>query len=241
MIPLLTTVITQYALRSRYDSFPVGRGSRLFSQVLFQVLLASGFLVSVPVFIQAPLVREWPWLGLGLTLGWVGLAVVLLQSSKTQLWGDLLIGFSWSWLTGALYWGWFRWEPLVHLPIEALGLPLALWGIARGWGRVGHFFYLGSLLGTAITDVYFYLTGLIPAWRQLMVASPELISPILHQALEQIQTFWGVSWGIALVGLLLGLGTWALQKNEPHWWALAGAILSTILVDSLFLLAAILA
>jgi hypothetical protein len=106
---------------------------------------------------------------------------------------------------------------------------------------VGHFFYLGSLLGTAITDSYFYLTGLIPYWRQVMAVEPDLVASIFQSAIAQIQNQVGVSWAIILVSLLLGLGTWALQKNESHWWAFAGAVLSTILVDSVFWLAALLA
>jgi hypothetical protein len=186
-------------------------------------------------------VRSFPWLTLLLTIGWVGLAMGLKKSPKTVIWGDLCLGFSWSWLAGAIYWGWFRWEPLVHLPIEAIGLPFALWGVRQRWGLVGHFFYLGSLLGTAITDSYFYLTGLIPYWRQVMAVEPDLVASIFQSAIAQIQNQVGVSWAIVLVSLLLGLGTWALQKNESHWWAFAGAVLSTILVDSVFWLAALLA
>lgn len=126
------------------------------------ICLASGFLVSVPVFFQAPLVRTAPWLSLALTLLWVAIACGLRQRENTEIWGDLLWGFSWSWLAGAIYWGWLRYEPFLHLPVEAIGLPFALWGLWQKRGLVGHLFYLGSLLGTAITDIYFYLTDLIP-------------------------------------------------------------------------------
>jgi hypothetical protein len=192
---------------------------------------------------QAPLVRYYPEVSLGLTFFWVGLGVWLLKQEKISLWGDLLLGFSWSWLAGSLYWGWWRWEPLIHIPMEAIGLPFVLWGLYKGRGKVGNLFYLGSLLGTAITDVYFYLTGLIPYWRQLMTVEldPNLVSPIFHNALDQIETPWGISWAIVLLNLLLAIGIYPLQKRVCHWWAFSGAVLSTILVDGLFWITASLA
>ena len=207
------------------------------------VFWTAAFLVSVPVFIQAPLVRYYPEVSLGLTFFWVGLGIWLLKQEKISLWGDLLLGFSWSWLAGSLYWGWWRWEPLIHIPMEAIGLPFVLWGLYKGRGKVGNLFYLGSLLGTAITDVYFYLTGLIPYWRQLMTVEldPNLVSPIVDNALAQIQTPWGISWAIVLLNLLLAIGIYPLQKRVCHWWAFSGAVLSTILVDGLFWITASLA
>ena len=202
----------------------------------WRVFFTASFLVSVPVFFQAPIVRLFPELSLVLTLFWVGLGIYLDRRFQDRWWGDIVLGFSWSWLAGSIYWGWLRAEPLIHIPIEAIGLPFALWCIWRGWGKVGNFFYLGSLLGTAITDLYFYLVDVIPYWRELMTVDvdPALASPILKAALTQVQTVWGISWVIVLVNLLLGVSWWALKKNELHWWAFAGAVLSTILVDSLF-------
>ncbi|MEB3175147.1 MAG: DUF3120 domain-containing protein [Cyanobacteriota bacterium] len=197
------------------------------------------FLVSAPVFVQAPLVRAWPWLSLALTPLWIALALTLRRNPAQFIWGDLLLGFSWCWLAGSIYWGWFRWEPFYHLPLEAIGLPAALWGISRRRGLIGHYFYLGSLLGTAITDGYFYLTGLMDHWRRLMVVEPAQAGSVLHQALGEIQTPWGIGWAIVLVLLLWGLGLWALGQRAYPWQAFGGAVLSTILVDSLFWLAAI--
>lgn len=203
-----------------------------------QLFFAAAFLVSVPVFIQTPLVRYLPWLSLLLTGGWIGLGFFLLQRPKTRIWGDLLLGFSWSWLAGSIYWGWLRWEPLIHLPVESIGVPFACWCLWRGWGRIGNWFYLGSLFGTAITDLYFYLTGLIPHWRQVMQVDPALATPILQNAIARVYTPWGISWAVVLVNILLAVGLQAMQKPESHKWAFAGAVLSTILVDSLFLVAA---
>ncbi|WP_421656018.1 DUF3120 domain-containing protein [Leptothermofonsia sp. ETS-13] len=203
------------------------------------VLLASVFLVSVPVFLQAPLVRFWPWISLGLTpvLWWIGLQ---LSSRCHNLWsGDLLLGFTWTWLAGSIYWGWLRWEPLIHLPVESIGLPFAVWAIARNQTRIGSFFYLGSLFGTVVTDLYFYLVNLIPHWRQLMQVEGEQARPILQDAIAHMQTPLGVSWAIILALLLLGVSLLPLYSRQSCWWAFSGAVLSTILVDSLFWLAAV--
>jgi len=204
----------------------------------WQVFGAASFLVSVPVFFQAPLVRLFPWLSLAFTLVWIILGIWLYQKNQTRLWGDLILGFSWSWLAGSIYWGWLRWEPLIHLPVEAIGVPFAVWCLFRGWGKIGNYFYLGSLLGTAITDIYFYLTGLIPYWRRVMEVEPSQATDILKLALAQMQNPWAVSWAVVLVNLLLGVSFWALQRYQLHWWAFAGAVLSTLVVDSLFWIAA---
>ena len=205
------------------------------------VFASAVFLVAVPVFFEAPLVRTWPWLSLVLTIGWVGLGMELCRRPKTQIWGELLVGFTWTWLAGSLYWGWFRWEPALHLPLEAIALPIAIWGIHRNWCKIGNSFYLGSLFGTVVTDCYFYLADLVPYWRQLMRVQPEQMQPIFRQAIAQMYTLWGLSWLATLALLLLGVGLFALNQQKLHWTALSGAVLSTILVDGLFWLAASLA
>ncbi|WP_246140446.1 DUF3120 domain-containing protein [Euhalothece natronophila] len=205
------------------------------------IFATSGFLVSIPVFAQAPMVRELPWLSLILTFGWVALGIILFQRPRSNIWGDLILGFSWSWLAGSIYWGWFRWEPVIHLPIEAIGLPFAFFALARGLGPVGNLFYLGSLLGTALTDVYFYLTGLMPHWRELMRVDPALYKPIFQDALLNMQTPWGMSCAVLIICVLLVLGIWSLKQNTLPWFAFSGAILSTLLVDGLFWIAAAMA
>jgi hypothetical protein len=199
---------------------------------------AAAFLVSVPVFVQAPLVRLFPWLSLLSTAIWVGLSLRLQRHPGLSHWGDLLMGFSWTWLAGALYWGWFRWEPLIHLPIEAIGLPFAVTELLKGRNKVGNWFYLGSLFGTIMTDVYFYLVNLIPHWRQLMQVEPSLAQVVLHSAINQIQTPWGIGCAFGLIGMLLLVGLVPLRSNQLHWWTFGGAVLSTVLVDGLFWLGA---
>ncbi len=231
----MTSSTSNYSLEKAELSLPLSQNPERQAWLVF---LAASFLVSVPVFFQAPLVRLFPWFSLWLTVVWVILGAILYRRQKTRYWGDLLLGFSWSWLAGSIYWGWLRYEPLIHLPIESIGVPFAIWCLWRRWGLIGNLFYLGSLLGTGITDSYFYLTDLIPYWRKLMTVEPSLASPILHQALAQMQTPWGISWAVVLVNILLGFSFWSLQKSQHHWWAFAGAVLSTILVDSLFWIAA---
>ena len=212
-------------------------GVQGYSNVLL-FLAAAAFLVSVPVFIQAPLVRIFPWLSLGLTGGWLWLSLYLRSRPRTHQWGDLLLGFTWTWLAGSIYWGWLRWEPLLHLPIEAIGLPFAWVALRRGQGKIGNWFYLGSLFGTVTTDIYFYLVDLIPYWRQVMQADPTALQPILQSAVVQVQTPWGISCAIVLAAALLLVGSFPLRLRQPHRWAFSGAVLSTILVDGLFWLAA---
>jgi hypothetical protein len=202
------------------------------------VFAAAVFLVSVPVFVEAPLVRSLPVVCLFLTGFWVWLSLALMSRPQTYIWGDLLFGFSWTWLTGAIYWGWLRWEPLWHLPVESLGLPFAIWCLVRNWGKVGNWFYLGSLFGTVLTDVYFYVVDLMPYWRQIMRADTAQASQILQNALIQVETPWGQGWAVVLATLLMTVGVLGLGNKQLHWYAFGGAVLSTILVDSLFLLAA---
>lgn len=203
--------------------------------------LAAAFLVSIPVFIQAPLVRIQPWVSLMLTLMWLIGGIRMLKSKNLTLWGDLAIGFSWTWLAGSLYWGWLRENPYVHLPIEAIGLPIVLLLISQKRLLVGSYFYLGSLLGTAITDIYFYWVDLIPYWRQAMRVEPSAVGTVLHTALLQIQNPIAIIRAMVLLTILVITGSFAIKVNRTYSWAFAGAVLSTILVDALFLAVATLA
>ncbi len=201
---------------------------------------AAAALVAFPVFIQAPLVRLAPTLSLAFTGIWLWLGYRWMAEPKLNLWGDLIVGFSWTWLAGSVYWGWFRTNPYIHLPLEAIGLPIVLVLMYYGKAKIGNYFYLGSLLGTAITDVYFYCVGLIPYWQKLMMRPPAEAGTILHSALLRMETYEGVGYAIVLLTLLVMLGTIPMRSQSTKWWAFSGAILSTILVDSLFFVAAIL-
>jgi hypothetical protein len=237
--PPESTVYSSNVSLSITNSDPVDR----VGQATWLVFGAAVFLVSVPVFIQSPLVRFLPWVSLLFTPVLFAVGWRWMSKPAMHLWGDLLVGFAWTWLSGSIYWGWLRWEPLLHLPIEAIALPIALWGVARSWGKVGNCFYLGSLFGTVITDIYFYLTNLIPYWRRLMQVEPEAAGLIFREAIAQISTPWGTGWAIALLFLLLAVGLAPLRsprlhRSALHRWAFSGAVLSTILVDGLFWLVA---
>ncbi|MEO0407142.1 MAG: DUF3120 domain-containing protein [Cyanobacteria bacterium P01_A01_bin.135] len=203
-------------------------------------LLFSGaiFLVSVPVFFQAPLVRVAPLLSLNLLLVWFSIASLLRSRPALVPWGDMLMGFAWTWLAGTIYWGWLRWEPLLHLPIEAIGLPFVWVAMRQQRLHIGHWFYLGSLLGTAITDLYFYLVDLIPDWRALMAADTAFVPSILANAVVKVQTPWGAICAMGLVAALVVIGWPPLKTSQLSRWVFSGAVLSTLLVDGLFWIAA---
>ncbi|HIK44885.1 MAG TPA: DUF3120 domain-containing protein [Leptolyngbyaceae cyanobacterium M65_K2018_010] len=206
------------------------------------MFLAALGLVILPVFVQAPLVRSWPWLSLALTPLWLGLGLYLMRHPKGLVWGDLVLGFGWIWLTGSLYWGWFRWEPVVHLPIEALGLPITVLCLYYGCGRVGSYFFLGSLLGTAVTDLYINWMDLFPSWRQVMQVEPALAPVVLRSVTSTLTTDVAACRALVLVLFLLVATAVALSTSRQlAWWAFGGAVLSTLIVDGLFFITAILA
>lgn len=37
---------------------------------------------------------------------WLWLSLKLFKKRVINLWGDLLLGFIWSWFIGLIYWGW---------------------------------------------------------------------------------------------------------------------------------------
>lgn len=204
------------------------------------IFWAAAFLISVPVFFQAPLVRHLPVVSLVGTIVWSWLSIYLCQRDRTRIWGELLTGFTWTWLAGSLYWGWLRTEPIWHLPVEAMALPLAIWGLNRRWCQIGVSFYLGSLFGTTLTDVYFHAVNLIPAWRQVML-TPDQAELIFRSALIQMNSPVGWSWAIGLSALLLGSGWLSFQRQSLPALAFSGAVFSTLLVDGLFWVAALMA
>jgi hypothetical protein len=242
---LTSPPITSATVQPQTAAAPIEQGFDVVSMSGWRFFSLAAFLVSIPVFIQAPLVRQWPWVSLALTLGWIAFGLALYRKTKTALYGDLVLGFTWSWLAGSIYWGWFRWEPFIHLPIEAIGVPFAIWALVRRRYVVGTLFYLGSLWGTAITDGYFYLLGLIPYWRQVMQVEVQDALPILQTALGQIQNYGGAFWAGVLVLILLVTGllpfAWREVRHghlqQLHWWAFMGAVLSTLIVDGLFWIA----
>ena len=199
--------------------------------------------MSLPVFAQAPLVRSAPWVSLVLTLLWLGLSLHLLSLRPYRIWGNLLYGFTLTWLCGSLYWGWLRTEPLWHMPIEAIALPIAIWGLRRGFARVGNYFLLGSMFGTAITDLYIHTVNLLPQWRVAMqpTVSDVALTGAMQDATFKMQSQLGLVSAVVLALLLLVVGMVGVWQGEDrqgnvqlHWWAFSGAVLFTLVVDGLF-------
>ena len=116
--------------------------------------LWSSFFVILPIFIQAPWVRFAPISALCATFI-ILTAAYLLSKKDGDKWfivGSLLLGVSGSWLGGCLFWGWLSAYPILHIPVEAVALPLAMVGLETKW-KIGSSFYISSLFGTAITDL----------------------------------------------------------------------------------------
>jgi hypothetical protein len=203
--------------------------------------LISGVLVTLPVFLQAPWVRLAPFSAALFTVPLLGLALALSQHSnpRTRKAGELLVGFCGSWLAGSLFWGWCRLHPVWHLPIEAFALPLALTGLQSRW-KVACGFYLGSLLGTAATDVAIAATGLMASWPQILSASgaeaPLLLQAAAQQVLAPQSLVFVVFSGVVLVQIC----RWLRGLGEVGRIASA-ALTTTLAVDGLFLLAALVA
>jgi hypothetical protein len=201
----------------------------------------AALLVLLPVFLQAPWVRASP---MGATLFTPGLVVlgVVLQRRGQGPWsaiGAMLVGFAGSWLGGSLFWGWCRVHPLWHLPIEGFALPLALGGLGSRW-RLAGAFYLASLLGTAATDGVMALTGVIHLWPQVVEAPLSEAGVLLQQAGEAVLQ----PMALGLIGLsgtvLLAVSCWLWPQGLAGRVA-AATLATTLVVDGIFLAAALLA
>lgn len=201
----------------------------------------AAFLTLGPVFLQAPLVRLAPMAAAAATVPFLLLALALAshRDPARQRLGLLFVGFVGSWLGGSLFWGWFRDYPIWHLPIEGFALPLALGGLQSRW-RLGAWFYLASLLGTAVTDGLIALTGLMPLWHQVVQADPSEATALLQHAAQSLLH------PLPLMALALA-SWWVLQLSRLLWTGdqarkvAAAALASTLLVDGLFFGAALLA
>jgi hypothetical protein len=206
---------------------------------LTPVAWIAALLVALPVFVQAPWVREAP---LGATLFTIPLLAsgLLLQRRGQGIWsaiGALLVGFSGSWLGGSIFWGWFRDQPFWHLPIEAFALPLALGGWRTPW-RLGCGFYLGSLAGTACTDLVMALSGVIQRWPAVVNGSLEEAPLLLHQAGLSLLHPLPITLILSAAGLLSLACVWLWRAGESQRIA-AAALATTLAVDGLFLAAAL--
>ena len=149
--------------------------------------LWSSFFVILPIFVQAPWVRLEPISALCFTFVIALVAIVLNQkgSNKWFIVSSLLLGISGSWLGGCLFWGWLSPFPILHIPVEAVVLPLALIGFGTNW-KIGSSFYISSLFGTAVTDITIFLIGIMDQWKQVITADSENAPMILQKTSESL-------------------------------------------------------
>ena len=203
--------------------------------------LLACLLVTVPVFVQAPLVRTLPMGAAALTAPLLTLAL-LLERDRRPAWRDLgalLVGFCGSWLGGSLFWGWLRLHPVWHLPVEAFALPLAIAGLQGRWRLAGSF-YLASLLGTAATDGVMAATGVMNLWPQVLEAPLGQASLLLQEAALQVFHPLPLA-GILLAAALLLETSRRLWRGGESGRIAAACLTTTLVVDGLFLAAALLA
>ncbi len=199
-------------------------------------------LVVLPVFLQAPWVRFHPISSCVFTavLLTTGIVAVQVGTRSWKEFGPLLVGFSGSWLAGTLFWGWLRTHPVLHLPVEAIALPLAVGGLNSRW-KLSCSFYLASLLGTAITDITMALTGVMSFWPEVVKATSNEAPHLLNEAAKQVLQPTSFLILVSAAGLVLWLAKqfWtqaARSSKHQEAWRIAAAVLSTtLLIDALFL------
>ena len=208
--------------------------------------LWSSFFVILPIFVQAPWVRFEPISALCFTFIILCVAFLLSkkESQKCFIVGSLLLGVSGSWLGGCLFWGWLSAYPILHIPVEAVAVPLAFVGFGTKW-KIGSSFYISSLFGTAITDMTIFLTGIMDQWKEVITADSDSAPLILQKTSENLIQFKSLSI-IILVALLL----WLISKeifdsanaNSANGKALlvsSYVIQTTLIVDGIFIILAI--
>ncbi len=202
-------------------------------------------MVLLPVFLQAPWVHLHPISACLFTFALLGsgVALVLFGGDKWSRAGSLLVGVSGSWLGGCLFWGWLRQYPVMHLPVEAIALPLAFVGLETRW-RIGSGFYLSCLLGTAFTDLMMLFTGVMHSWPEVVQASLTEAPELLRQTAEQLFRPQPILMLILAAVLIFSIANLMSQRALAHspsgstWLVASAALKTTLWVDGLFLLTA---
>ena len=209
--------------------------------------LWSSFFVILPIFIQAPWVRLEPISALCFTFI-ILLGAFFLNQKRSKKWfivSSLLFGVSGSWLGGCLFWGWLSPYPILHIPVEAVVLPLALVGLSTNW-KIGSSFYISSLFGTAVTDISIFLIGIMDQWREVITADSENAALILQKTSENLIQIKSLS-----IIIFVALVLWFISKeifdsatlNNTNGKALLVScyvIQTTLIVDGIFIILAIL-
>ncbi len=200
-------------------------------------------MVVLPVFVQAPWVHVYPFSALlfSFVIFTLGFYLLHVSSYKWADIGSLLIGISWSWLGGCLFWGWLRAHPVWHLPVESIALPIAITLLDTRW-KIGASFYLASLLGTAFTDVMIVLTGVMKSWPDIVEAPFSEASELLTlTAGELVSPFSLISIALAAL-LIIIISNWMMKQSLNHsdvsdaWLVASAALTTTLWVDGLFFL-----
>jgi len=231
-----------YQLSEKVDSYKSTFLSRPISLRLW-----SSFLVILPIFVQAPWVRIEPISALCFTFI-ILIGAYVLNKKQSKRWfivSSLLLGVSGSWLGGCLFWGWLSSFPILHIPVEAVALPLAFIGLGTNW-KISSSFYISSLFGTAVTDITIFLIGIMDQWREVIKADPENAPLILQKTSENLIHIKSLSI-IIFVAIIL----WFISKeifnsatiNTTNGKALlvsSYVIQTTLVVDGIFVFLAIL-
>ena len=231
-----------YELHNKGDSY---ESSFLSSPISLRFW--SSFFVILPIFIQAPWVRLEPISALSFTFI-ILLVAYFLNKNKSNKWfiiSSLLFGVSGSWLGGCLFWGWLSPFPILHIPVEAVVLPLALIALGTKW-KIGASFYISSLFGTAVTDITIFLIGIMDQWREVITADSQNAPLILQKTSENLIQIKSLS-----IILITALILWFISKeifdfatiNTTNGKALlvsSYVIQTTLIVDGIFIFLAIL-
>ncbi len=198
-------------------------------------------MVVLPVFVQAPWVHVFPFSAFlfSFIIFFLGFYLLKFSSVRWSSVGSLLVGVSWSWLGGCLFWGWLRAHPVWHLPVESIALPIAISLLNTRW-KIGASFYLASLLGTAFTDVMIVLTGVMKAWPEVVDAPfPEATKILSLTAKQLLSPFSLLAIFIAALFIIL-IANWMNQKSKSEplssdaWLVSSSALTTTLWVDGLF-------
>ena len=212
----------------------------------FTLRLWSSFFVILPIFVQAPWVRLQPVSALCFTFV-ILLAAFILSRKQSNQWfivGSLLLGVSGSWLGGCLFWGWLSPYPILHIPVEAVVLPLALIGLGTKW-KIGSSFYIASLFGTAVTDITIFLIGIMDQWKEVITADSDTAPLLLQKTSENLIQIKSLSIIIFVAVILWFISKEILNSaiiNSTNGKALlvsSYVIQTTLIVDGIFVFLAI--
>ena len=201
----------------------------------------SSVFVILPIFLQAPWVRFQPFSALMFTFFILSIAIFLSYepSKKFFIIGSLLFGVAGSWLGGSLFWGWLSAHPILHIPVEAVALPLAFWGLGTKW-KIGSSFYIASLAGTAVTDIAIFFTGIMDQWMEVINADSDMAPLILQKTSENLLNFRPLSI-IFVAGLCLWLVSRRISNSASinsidgrSYYVASFVLQTTLVVDGIF-------